>query len=232
MTNVSTTNINRKDIGLFYESVIADGSLSRALQNGTYPENEVIKIIFFSAEGHLSELKKCEDFMINSGEYSEYGERKFIELNRNIVNSIKNTAQCEKLIFFSYPHLNKLLDNVIKRCLFTLNWGLLAYHSFCLSDQHKSNLTRITKTYIVYNPCTGLIKIGKSIDPRSRINTLETQAGTRFNVIAIIGEDIESELHKKFSYCRTIGEWFKDDNGEILKYAESISSFSKEDLCR
>ena len=78
-------------------------------------------------------------------------------------------------------------------------------------------------TYIVFNPKSKQIKIGKSKTPENRIRTLETQAGAEFEVLALIESDLELKLHKKFAEYRTVGEWFEDRDGVIREYAKTLN---------
>ncbi len=71
-------------------------------------------------------------------------------------------------------------------------------------------------TYVMLNHDTNLIKIGKSCDVDRRRNTLETQSGSRIEVIKIFPTDIEAELHRKFDAYRVRGEWFNFPN-EVLQ---------------
>ena len=80
--------------------------------------------------------------------------------------------------------------------------------------------TNKTKTYVVQNSTSGLIKIGRSCRPEERIKSLETGAGQKLEVMAIIDGDHESELHSRFKELRVFGEWFRDD-GSIKKFAET-----------
>lgn len=77
------------------------------------------------------------------------------------------------------------------------------------------------KTYIVKSQASGLIKIGRSTSPDRRINSLSTAAGGKLDIIAIVDNDIERELHLKFSEIRVFGEWFMDD-GQITSYAKDL----------
>ena len=77
------------------------------------------------------------------------------------------------------------------------------------------------KTYIVFNPLTGLIKVGKAMNPSGRIRDVGHMAGTTLQVLAVIGANIEGELHRQFSAIRVHGEWFSDD-GQIRAYCASI----------
>lgn len=80
-----------------------------------------------------------------------------------------------------------------------------------------------TKTYIIKSPASGLIKIGKSGKPNERINGLGTAAGCKLDVLAIIDDDIEAELHKRFASIRVYGEWFRDD-GQIAAFAADVAA--------
>ena len=74
-----------------------------------------------------------------------------------------------------------------------------------------------TKTYIALNPLSGLLKIGKSIDPDARMANLQTGAALKPELLAVIDDDIERVLHKRFRALRVFGEWFRDD-GTIAEF--------------
>ena len=80
-----------------------------------------------------------------------------------------------------------------------------------------------TKTYIVRNPLTGLIKIGKAVNPAARIHDVGHMAGAVLEVLALIGENIEGVLHRRFAPIRVHGEWFKDD-GQIRAYCAALTA--------
>lgn len=72
------------------------------------------------------------------------------------------------------------------------------------------------KTYILKDNNTGFYKIGKSINPKERERTLQSEKPT-IKMIKEFKTDIESKLHKKYSEHRVRGEWF-DLNNVQLKY--------------
>lgn len=76
------------------------------------------------------------------------------------------------------------------------------------------------KTYIALNTESGLVKIGKSINPNRRMVGLQTGAGIKPVLLLVINKDIERKLHKQFSHLNAFGEWFRDDG--------SISAFIAE----
>lgn len=80
-----------------------------------------------------------------------------------------------------------------------------------------------TKTYIVYNKLSRLIKIGKAVDVKKRILDIGNMAGTVLDEIMVFNEDIERALHKKFSSIRVHGEWFSDD-GQIRSFCDEMQN--------
>lgn len=86
-------------------------------------------------------------------------------------------------------------------------------------DENKKIFSPMTSTYLVKNPRTGLIKIGRSISPGQRVRTLSTASGDNLETLLLIPFDMEGELHKKFAEIRGVGEWFEDD-GRIAEWIE------------
>lgn len=78
----------------------------------------------------------------------------------------------------------------------------------------------IYKTYIIQDPSTKLIKIGKSTNIQERVKSLSNTSGRKLNILLVIETDIERELHNTFSRYRGIGEWFNDKDGVILKFVK------------
>jgi len=64
------------------------------------------------------------------------------------------------------------------------------------------------KTYFILNPDTRRVKIGKSIDPDSRIRDLQCAAGAKLILLGVLGGDRERDFHRKFHEHRVQGEWF------------------------
>jgi len=64
--------------------------------------------------------------------------------------------------------------------------------------------------YLMVNTDTGLIKVGKSIDPVYRERTLHSREPS-VHLIALwcCHRQVEKELHAKFSHRRVRGEWFR-----------------------
>lgn len=83
-----------------------------------------------------------------------------------------------------------------------------------------------TKTYVIFNPTTKLIKIGKSCEVEKRIKTLSTQSGCKLEVLHVFNDNRENKLHKRFADLRIYGEWFADD-GQIRDYVNEQQEILK-----
>jgi len=76
--------------------------------------------------------------------------------------------------------------------------------------------SKFTKVYVMIDKNTGYYKIGRSVDPKRRERTLQSEKPTiemLFNHDARVKD--EKELHNMFSDKRVRGEWF-DLNGSDL----------------
>lgn len=65
-----------------------------------------------------------------------------------------------------------------------------------------------SKTYIMKDNHNNLYKIGKSINPRVRERTLQSEKPS-INIVKIFNKDIERKLHEDYSKYRVRGEWFR-----------------------
>jgi hypothetical protein len=115
----------------------------------------------------------------------------------------------------------KVVESVAYNMATTIHYTY-AYLAPVFMLSHKDAIKEQSKTftYLIKNPLTGLIKIGKSNDVKTRISNLECGSGASLKVLAIIEGDIERYLHKKFSNCHAYKEWFRDDNRVISKFAK------------
>lgn len=113
-------------------------------------------------------------------------------------------------LLFGYPVQQEILSAA---CFATR----LAYHSLSVgllmgSDEAMatSRMVEIQKTYLIRNPKTGLLKIGKAKDIAARIKSLQCGAGVKLDLLAVILDDVEKSLHEKFSVHQEFSEWFSD----------------------
>lgn len=120
----------------------------------------------------------------------DYMERQFTLYTKKWINEM---LKDEYIIYLKNLNNSKLIKSVTK---------------------HKEKLKQ--RTYIIKDDNTGFYKIGKSIKPREREKTLQSEKPT-IKMIKEFKTDIESKLHKKYSKHRIRGEWF-DLNNVQLKY--------------
>ena len=69
----------------------------------------------------------------------------------------------------------------------------------------------------------GHIKIGKSVDPWTRLASLQTAHYEPLEMLAIMpgSEDLEHGLHRAFGKYMKRGEWFQE-NDELLAFIEMV----------
>ena len=69
------------------------------------------------------------------------------------------------------------------------------------------------KIYFIQDLKTGLIKIGKSNNPKLRLKTLQTGSSSELKLLKTIsgGIYLEQIIHKYFNHLRKKGEWFMLD---------------------
>ena len=68
-------------------------------------------------------------------------------------------------------------------------------------------LNKLPKAYIMKDDNTGYYKIGKSVNPKLREKTLQSEKPT-IKMIKVFDKDIEKELHNQYKEFRVRGEWF------------------------
>lgn len=66
-------------------------------------------------------------------------------------------------------------------------------------------------TYFIQSEFGGHFKIGKSVNPESRLKTLQTGRADKLRIVKLIKGDVEAKLHQQFAHLREGGEWFKCD---------------------
>jgi hypothetical protein len=89
-----------------------------------------------------------------------------------------------------------------------------AYNLLSTDYPYSSNSSKCT--YVFYNPCNNLYKIGKSRDVFYRLNQLKKEVNPLLELIGWIDRDIEYKLHKEYIFKRRFGEWFNINNDDIL----------------
>ena len=72
----------------------------------------------------------------------------------------------------------------------------------------------IRDTYLALDKSTGYIKIGRSINPKNRIDAL-MNSNPSIVLLATAEGDVEKELHIKYAHKNVRGEWFDLSNKDI-----------------
>jgi len=82
------------------------------------------------------------------------------------------------------------------------------------------------KIYFIQQAVTNCIKIGISINPQNRLNSLSTGSPYPLSMLLSFpgNEEQERLLHHRFSSLRLSGEWFSAGD-DLIKYIEEHHSF-------
>jgi hypothetical protein len=115
----------------------------------------------------------------------------YIGLNDQVVNQI---LENERTLLFKYIDNKKEIEKHIKK--------------------NKYKKARKYKTYLMKNKLNGLYKIGKSINPKYREKTLQSQE-PEIEMVKVWQKDIENDLHFKYKKYRKRGEWFKLNKTQV-----------------
>tara|TARA_R100001460_G_C3506284_1_gene170975 strand:- start:126 stop:830 length:705 start_codon:yes stop_codon:yes gene_type:complete len=86
-----------------------------------------------------------------------------------------------------------------------------------INEEKKPKIKNLkTKVYLMFDSNTGYYKIGRSVKPRIREKTLQSQKPTIDLLFTWQGYNKdETNLHKMFSEKRVRGEWFNLNNKDI-----------------
>lgn len=109
------------------------------------------------------------------------------------------------------------------------------------NKKSKSRKRSKLKSYVYFIKAdnTGLVKIGKSVNPKNRLKELQTGSANKLNIIKTIdgGVYLEQAIHAYFAHLRKHGEWFKPDtemrkflNGDINLYLDNIYDETKDKI--
>ena len=85
-------------------------------------------------------------------------------------------------------------------------------------------------TYLMFDPFTRLIKIGKSIDPDKRHKTLRT-ANPSIELIFVTKQFTENELHKKYDSKKMAYEWFSLSKDDLIFISNGDSKIIPKRMC-
>ena len=94
-----------------------------------------------------------------------------------------------------------------------------------------TNANSNTKTYLIKDESTNLIKIGKSKNPQARLKALSA-SNLNLKLIHVFDFNIESYLHKTFKPNNVGGEWFNISADSVIDFVllnKDIASNSVKD---
>lgn len=182
--------------------------------NKEFPIDTIIETVDISGEVQLMEIKKVwlskEEILENMKEYTKQTADKSFHLAALLIEQNALVPLVESAALVESNRIKIDYFDILHDVGMTLNK---------MKDNDKLN----ARTYIVRNPLTGLLKIGKSTRFAKRIKELSTMNGTKLEVVTVFDEDIEHELHLLFKKYRKVGEWFEDSDGVIHEYIEANS---------
>lgn len=139
-----------------------------------------------------------------------------VDKRLDLVSSARAYVKSVALMFAKYPLVESSALNLANIIFYAESCLIPA---MLLGSIEAKAAARDVSTYIIRNPQSGLIKIGKTCHLKTRIASLQTGSGIDLQVLAVIDGDIERDLHKTFSDLRVHGEWFKDRDGSIAAFA-------------
>jgi len=90
--------------------------------------------------------------------------------------------------------------------------------------------------YVIGETSSGIVKIGRSVDPESRLRTFQTGYPRKLSLLHVEPEagHLEPRLHARFASLRTHGEWF--DFGTASPVATVLNTLdslrTRDDLAR
>lgn len=78
---------------------------------------------------------------------------------------------------------------------------------------------------------SGEIKIGRSVQPRARMRTLQSENGAKLTFLMAVpfSRITESAAHRKFSHLRLHGEWFRPEQ-DLLDFIGVLKAEAKKPI--
>lgn len=189
--------------------------ITTAIDNGELSEAKAMEAAMYSVAYAMGKFQTAHDLMLDflkSDDKSLHRREPALRKLREAKEYVKVVRDC----FSKYSYIRATLESLHTIFYFYDAMVLAPTYFEAAKSSHKSTAI---KTYFFKNPITGLIKIGRTIDIKTRKQSVQCGAGIDLVVIAVIEGDIENELHKQFADYREHGEWFNDTDGLIEQYA-------------
>lgn len=193
--------------------------ITTAIDNGELSEAKAMEAAMYSVAYAMGKFQTAHDLMLEflkSDDKSLHRREPTLQKLREAKEYVKVVRDC----FSKYSYIRATLESLHTIFYFYDAMVLAPTYFEAAKSSHKNTAI---KTYFFKNPTTGLIKIGRTIDVKTRKQSVQCGAGIDLVVIAVIDGDIENELHKQFADYREHGEWFNDTDGLIEQYALQYS---------
>jgi hypothetical protein len=124
---------------------------------------------------------------------------------------LNNTVKSHNKLASDYNDLLGKFYDLERKLEIANNWSKMSSKT----QEHTKRKTK-SKTYLLKDKNTGFYKIGKSVNPKNREKTLQSEKPT-YELLKVWDKNIEKELHEKYATQRVRGEWF-DLNKIQIKY--------------
>jgi hypothetical protein len=180
------------------------------------------RVTMFLVSNMMKHLSGCADAACD-------GNAELARAHLDLFNTIRDQAYAWiPVMKESFQGHQETIENSLRvslhaECLFLVDIRLRKKDRVGGSDNNPEGSptvnSRHEKTYIIKSPASGLLKIGKTIDMKQRLAALQNGSGVPLEVLVVIDENIEHELHLRFKNLRVFGEWFRDD-GQIAQFIE------------
>lgn len=185
-------------------------------------ENEVTKerasvLVFEVVSRVLLEYRTAMSLAsLYDGDSSEYN-----NISKNtfgVVNEHTKALSLMKLLVSEYSDLVLTLESM-ELLMKNAQVDIISI----IYDARKDFSKSPPQTYLIRNTVTGLVKIGKSINPNARVSMVECGSGAKLELLYVINKDLELTLHHNFSQYKKHREWFDDRDGKIVAYFKEAS---------
>lgn len=194
-----------------------DGGLkavSDDIEKGTACEVRAMEVAMYlvkDAMGIYQEAQEVTDAFVDTHENYEES----MDSACKLMGQAKTILEIALNSFTHYPSITKTLKSMFMLLNYYEAYAIIATMA---SIKMKEGEAENTSTYFFKNPVTGLIKIGRSVDIKTRKQAVQCGSGVELKVLLVVSGDSERELHKKFAEYRKHGEWFNDTDGKIEAY--------------
>ena len=194
-----------------------DGSLeamTEEIRDGVACEIRAMEVAMHFINGVMEMYEEAQD-IADTFFKSHENYRESIDGACGLIDEAKKSLKTASALFTHYPTITKSVDRLFKLISYYEAYAIITPMAGIRMEGYK---TESVSTYFFKNPTTGLIKIGRSNDVKTRKQAVQCGSGVELDVLLVIDGDIERELHNKFSEYREHGEWFNDIDGKISAY--------------